>query len=56
MIVDRQVVFKLDNAGNCQSIHRNDFDKLVGCPMHGWTNLEFRRMAVSLADIVKVRC
>jgi len=47
MTADQQVIFKLDNVGGCQSIHRNDFDKLVGTPMHGWTNLEFRRMAVS---------
>ncbi|WVQ71361.1 hypothetical protein IAR50_000889 [Cryptococcus sp. DSM 104548] len=42
----RQVVFKLDSNGDCVWIQR---DRLATCrefPMHGWTDVQFRRMAM----------
>jgi exonuclease-1 len=43
-----KVIFKLDGDGNCVNIHRDRLANISGAPMHGWTNTEFRRMAVSL--------
>lgn len=43
----RQVIFKLDGEGHCVSINRERFSKISEFPMHGWTDLHFRRMAVS---------
>lgn len=43
----KTVIFKLDKDGNCSSIDGNRMAMVRELPMHGWTELEFRRMAVS---------
>ncbi|WRT66840.1 uncharacterized protein IL334_003803 [Kwoniella shivajii] len=42
----RQVVFKLDGNGQCVWIHRDNLATIRDFPMHGWTDVEFRRMAM----------
>lgn len=44
---DIQVIFKLDKDGQCVWIHRDRLAKVREFPMHGWTDMHFRRMAVS---------
>lgn len=43
----RQVIFKLDGNGDCVWIHRDKLATIRDFPMHGWTDVDFRRMAVS---------
>ncbi|WWC61452.1 uncharacterized protein I303_104036 [Kwoniella dejecticola CBS 10117] len=42
----RQVIFKLDGDGKCVWIHRNNIATIRQFPMHGWTDVQFRRMAM----------
>ncbi|WVQ98443.1 hypothetical protein IAU59_005567 [Kwoniella sp. CBS 9459] len=42
----RQVVFKLDGNGQCVWIHRDNLATIRDFPMHGWTDTQFRRMAM----------
>ncbi|KAK6902606.1 hypothetical protein I204_07454 [Kwoniella mangroviensis CBS 8886] len=42
----RQVIFKLDGNGQCVWIHRNNLATIRDFPMHGWTDVQFRRMAM----------
>ncbi|KAK1924562.1 PIN domain-like protein [Papiliotrema laurentii] len=42
----RRVIFKLDGSGQCVSINRDQFANITEFPMHGWTDLQFRRMAM----------
>ena len=42
----RNVVFKLDGDGHCVSIKRDNFTKVASFPMHGWSDRDFRRMAM----------
>ncbi|WWC69755.1 uncharacterized protein I206_103698 [Kwoniella pini CBS 10737] len=42
----RQVIFKLDGDGKCVWIHRNNIATIRDFPMHGWTDVQFRRMAM----------
>ncbi|WVF72498.1 hypothetical protein IAT40_007314 [Kwoniella sp. CBS 6097] len=42
----RQVVFKLDGNGHCVWIHRDNLATIRDFPMHGWTDDQFRRMAM----------
>ncbi|WVQ77955.1 hypothetical protein IAT38_000035 [Cryptococcus sp. DSM 104549] len=42
----RQVIFKLDGNGDCVWIHRDRLAQVREFPMHGWTDLQFRRMAM----------
>ena len=40
------VLFKLDSDGNCISISRSQFSRNVDLPMSGWTDTDFRAMAI----------
>ncbi|WVW83475.1 hypothetical protein I302_105496 [Kwoniella bestiolae CBS 10118] len=42
----RQVIFKLDGNGQCVWIHRNNLATIRDFPMHGWSDVQFRRMAM----------
>ncbi|WWC85189.1 uncharacterized protein L201_000047 [Kwoniella dendrophila CBS 6074] len=42
----RQVIFKLDGNGQCVWIHRNNLATIRDFPMNGWTDVQFRRMAM----------
>jgi 5'-3' exonuclease len=42
----RQVLFKLDGEGNCVGIARDDFTKCREYNFAGWTEKEFRQMAI----------
>ncbi|KAK8870054.1 hypothetical protein IAR55_000624 [Kwoniella newhampshirensis] len=42
----RQVIFKLDGNGHCVWIHRDKLAHIREFPMHGWTDTQFRRMAM----------
>ncbi|WVO21750.1 uncharacterized protein IAS62_003062 [Cryptococcus decagattii] len=42
----KQVIFKLDKDGQCVWIHRDRLAKVREFPMHGWTDMHFRRMAM----------
>ncbi|ADV20650.1 Exonuclease, putative [Cryptococcus gattii WM276] len=41
-----RVIFKLDKDGQCVWIHRDRLAKVREFPMHGWTDMHFRRMAM----------
>jgi exonuclease-1 len=41
-----QVIFKMDGHGHCVSIKRETLACIKEFPMHGWTDMQFRRMAV----------
>lgn len=43
----KNVVFKLDSDGNCINIKKEKLGCVKEAPMHGWTDKEFREMAVS---------
>lgn len=42
----KNVLFKLDSDGNCVNIKREKLGCVKEAPMHGWTDKEFREMAV----------
>ncbi|GAA5970771.1 hypothetical protein JCM11641_004449 [Rhodosporidiobolus odoratus] len=42
----KNVLFKLDSEGNCVSIARDDFSKCREYNFTGWTDAEFRHMAI----------
>ncbi|ORX39598.1 PIN domain-like protein [Kockovaella imperatae] len=42
----KQVIFKLDGQGHCVWINRERFGETSSFPMHGWTDVEFRRMTM----------
>lgn len=42
----RNVLFKLDGDGNCVQIQRKDFSKCREYNFSGWTDAEFRQMAI----------
>ncbi|BGP55305.1 hypothetical protein JCM8202_000618 [Rhodotorula sphaerocarpa] len=42
----RNVLFKLDGEGNCVSISRDDFSKCREYNLAGWSDAEFRHMAI----------
>jgi hypothetical protein len=44
----RHVIFKLEGNGQCVSIKAEKLALVNTFPMHGWTDVQFRRMAVSL--------
>jgi hypothetical protein len=44
---DLKILFKLDGNGQCISINRDRLATISEFPMHGWSDLHFRRMAVS---------
>ena len=44
---DHKILFKLDGNGQCISINRDRLATISEFPMHGWSDLHFRRMAVS---------
>ena len=41
------VLFKLDSDGNCTCIRRNRFSSVRDLSLHGWSDRQFREMAVS---------
>lgn len=41
-----QVLFKLDNHGSCIEISRDRFSANREIALHGWTDNEFRQMAI----------
>ena len=41
-----QVLFKLDNHGSCIEISRDRFSANRDIALHGWTDTEFRQMAI----------
>lgn len=43
----KTVVFKMDKGGNCVYVKRTNIATVRDLPMHGWTDTQFRRMAVS---------
>lgn len=43
----KTVLFKMDKDGNCVYIRRTKIATVRDLPMHGWTDTQFRRMAVS---------
>lgn len=43
----KHVLFKLDSDGNCVSIRRERLGSATEAPMTGWSDKEFREMAVS---------
>lgn len=47
-IDNRQVIYKLDKDGKCVWINREKFAFIREFPMHGWSDTQFRRMAVGL--------
>ncbi|GAA5903716.1 hypothetical protein JCM8208_006557 [Rhodotorula glutinis] len=42
----RNVLFKLDGEGNCVSISRDDFSRCRDFNFAGWSEVEFRQMAI----------
>lgn len=42
----KNVIFKLDSDGNCVNIKRERFGAVTEAPMVGWSDKEFRHMAV----------
>ncbi|GAA5885587.1 hypothetical protein JCM6882_007484 [Rhodosporidiobolus microsporus] len=42
----KNVLFKLDGEGNCVSISRDDFSQCREYNLAGWTDAEFRQMAI----------
>ncbi|KAL7422078.1 hypothetical protein Q5752_002721 [Cryptotrichosporon argae] len=42
----KQVIFKLEKDGSCVSIDRKKLASIRDFPMHGWTDTQFRRMAM----------
>lgn len=42
----KNVLFKLDSDGNCVNIKREKLGCVKEAPMHGWTDKEFREMAI----------
>lgn len=42
----KTVIFKLEKDGSCISIERSRLAQVREMPMHGWTDVQFRRMAV----------
>lgn len=42
----KQVIFKLEGNGMCVSIKAEKLATVRAFPMHGWTDVQFRRMAV----------
>ena len=44
----KHVLFKLENDGRCVSIKREHFGSITEAPMTGWTDKEFREMAVRI--------
>jgi exonuclease-1 len=42
----REVLFKMDGEGNCVSISRDDFSKCREYNLAGWSDAEFRQMAI----------
>ncbi|WWD15652.1 hypothetical protein CI109_100074 [Kwoniella shandongensis] len=42
----KRVIFKLDGNGHCVWIHRDKLAQIREFPMHGWTDTQFRRMAM----------
>ncbi|KAF8328179.1 PIN domain-like protein [Cantharellus anzutake] len=40
------VLFKLDSDGNCMCIRRNRFSTVREISLHGWTDQQFRHMAI----------
>ncbi|GAA5849498.1 hypothetical protein JCM8547_000473 [Rhodosporidiobolus lusitaniae] len=42
----RNVLFKMDGEGNCVSISRDDFSKCREYNLAGWSDVEFRQMAI----------
>lgn len=43
----QHVIFKLESSGQCVSIKADKLAMVKEFPMHGWTDVQFRRMAVS---------
>ena len=43
----RHVIFKLEGNGQCVHIKAEKLALVNTFPMHGWTDVQFRRMAVS---------
>lgn len=43
----RHVIFKLEGNGQCVHIKSEKLALVNTFPMHGWTDVQFRRMAVS---------
>lgn len=43
----KTVVFKMEKDGSCVYIKRSSIATVRDLPMHGWTDTQFRRMAVS---------
>lgn len=43
----KTVLFKMDKDGNCVCVKRTNIATVRDLPMHGWTDTQFRRMAVS---------
>lgn len=43
----KHVLFKLDSDGNCVYIRRENFSRVKELPLHGWSDRQFREMAVS---------
>lgn len=50
----KQVIFKLEGNGKCVWIKSDNLATVRDFPMHGWTDVQFRRMAVSLLSIPPV--
>ena len=44
----KTVIFKLEGNGKCVWIKSDKLATISDFPMHGWTDVQFRRMAVSL--------
>ncbi|WOO78467.1 Exonuclease 1 [Vanrija pseudolonga] len=42
----KTVIFKLEKDGSCISIERSRLAQVRELPMHGWTDVQFRRMAM----------
>ncbi|TXT09168.1 hypothetical protein VHUM_02642 [Vanrija humicola] len=42
----KTVIFKLEKDGSCISIERSRLAQVRDLPMHGWTDVQFRRMAM----------
>lgn len=47
------VVFKMDKDGNCVYVKRTRMATVRDLPMHGWTDTQFRRMAVGALSIAR---
>ncbi|KAF8310925.1 PIN domain-like protein [Clavulina sp. PMI_390] len=42
----KKVILKLDSDGNCVCIRRENFARVVDLPLHGWSDKQFREMAM----------